>query len=194
MNRREHKKKIRKLLQQKALELFKSQGYQKTTILQITKSAGVAKGTFFNYFRTKEEVLRSINDWLLNIIETEIHSLADTENFTRKLCMLLKRLAKLNEELGKELTKSLFHIAAFSDNVRSQEQLLRDSLLSFFEQGQVSGEIRKDLPTAVIASAFSQLYFGVLHYWSMNPSSPPLTQLIENTFIIFFDGIKGADY
>lgn len=43
-----------------ALELFSSAGYEKTTIMDIVKKAGVAKGTFFYYFPTKEAVLEAI--------------------------------------------------------------------------------------------------------------------------------------
>ncbi|WP_238824187.1 TetR/AcrR family transcriptional regulator [Anoxybacillus sp. LAT_11] len=60
MKRERQKKQTRILLQQTALQLFQTQGYDETTVLQITNEAGVAKGTFFNYFRTKEEVLQSV--------------------------------------------------------------------------------------------------------------------------------------
>lgn len=43
-----------------ALELFSSVGYEKTMIVDIVKKAGVAKGTFFYYFPTKEAVLEAI--------------------------------------------------------------------------------------------------------------------------------------
>lgn len=43
-----------------ALELFCSAGYEKTMIVDIVKKAGVAKGTFFYYFPTKEAVLEAI--------------------------------------------------------------------------------------------------------------------------------------
>lgn len=43
-----------------AVELFRSVGYQKTMIIDITKSAGAAKGTFYHYFPTKEAVLEAI--------------------------------------------------------------------------------------------------------------------------------------
>ena len=41
-----------------AVTLFREQGYEHTTVDQITRRAGVAKGTFFNYFPTKDAVLR----------------------------------------------------------------------------------------------------------------------------------------
>jgi AcrR family transcriptional regulator len=43
-----------------ALELFISAGYEKTMVADIVKKAGVAKGTFFYYFPTKEAVLVAI--------------------------------------------------------------------------------------------------------------------------------------
>lgn len=43
-----------------ALELFSADGYEKTMIIDIVKKAGVAKGTFFYYFPTKEAILEAI--------------------------------------------------------------------------------------------------------------------------------------
>ena len=48
----------RERLYEAALELFRAQGYEATTVDQITRQAGLAKGTFFNYFPTKDAVLR----------------------------------------------------------------------------------------------------------------------------------------
>lgn len=45
-------------LYEAALSLFREQGYENTTVDQITRRAGLAKGTFFNYFPTKDAVLR----------------------------------------------------------------------------------------------------------------------------------------
>lgn len=51
-----------------ALELFSLNGYENTTIMDIVKKAGVAKGTFFYYFPTKEAVLETIiNRWAFEL-------------------------------------------------------------------------------------------------------------------------------
>jgi AcrR family transcriptional regulator len=47
-----------------ALELFRSGGYQKTMIIDITKKAGAAKGTFYHYYPSKEAIVQAIcNRW-----------------------------------------------------------------------------------------------------------------------------------
>lgn len=43
-----------------ALELFAKRGYHNTSINLISKSAGVAKGLIYNYFKSKEELLTAI--------------------------------------------------------------------------------------------------------------------------------------
>ncbi|WP_371362364.1 TetR/AcrR family transcriptional regulator [Sporomusa rhizae] len=43
-----------------ALELFSSAGYEKTMIIDIVKKIGVAKGTFYYYFPTKEAIVEAI--------------------------------------------------------------------------------------------------------------------------------------
>jgi AcrR family transcriptional regulator len=40
-----------------ALYLFETQGFERTTVEHITERSDVAKGTFFNYFPTKQSVL-----------------------------------------------------------------------------------------------------------------------------------------
>lgn len=49
-----------KLILDTALELFAEKGYHQTSITDITRRAGISKGLVYNYFESKEAVLRSI--------------------------------------------------------------------------------------------------------------------------------------
>jgi AcrR family transcriptional regulator len=58
MGRREKMKdQKRTALIEAGMQLFTSQGFAKTTVEQITDLADLAKGTFYNYFTTKEDLL-----------------------------------------------------------------------------------------------------------------------------------------
>lgn len=50
----------RELIMQVAMQLFAKQSYTQITMKQIADTAGVAKGTIFNYFATKEDLFMSI--------------------------------------------------------------------------------------------------------------------------------------
>jgi len=49
-----------KLILDTALELFAEKGYHQTSISDITQKAGISKGLLYNYFESKDEVLKSI--------------------------------------------------------------------------------------------------------------------------------------
>lgn len=49
-----------KLILDTALELFAEKGYHQTSISDITRKAGISKGLIYNYFESKEAMLRSI--------------------------------------------------------------------------------------------------------------------------------------
>jgi AcrR family transcriptional regulator len=57
-SRRDRKKRLtRRRIVLAALRLFEEQGYERTTVAQIAAAADVDPKTFFNYFRSKDEVL-----------------------------------------------------------------------------------------------------------------------------------------
>lgn len=43
-----------------ALELFREEGFEKASVESIAKAAGIAKGSFYNYFKTKEGVYEAV--------------------------------------------------------------------------------------------------------------------------------------
>ncbi|HEY4399162.1 MAG TPA: helix-turn-helix domain-containing protein [Lactobacillaceae bacterium] len=62
----------REKLEQAAIELFRTQGYDNTTVQQIAARAGVTERTFFRQFNDKSDVMFSGNDLLATIIQTSI--------------------------------------------------------------------------------------------------------------------------
>lgn len=55
-----------------AIRLFEEQGYEQTTVAQIAAAADVDAKTFFNYFRSKDEVLFADNEQDFNVLFTSI--------------------------------------------------------------------------------------------------------------------------
>jgi AcrR family transcriptional regulator len=55
-----------------AEHLFGNKGYHKTQISEITKSAGVAQGTFYLYFQNKKEILKELVEWTNRNLRKEL--------------------------------------------------------------------------------------------------------------------------
>ncbi|WP_068505460.1 TetR/AcrR family transcriptional regulator [Paenibacillus kribbensis] len=80
-----------------ALELFTSNGYQKTMIIDIVKKTGAAKGTFYHYFSSKEAILEAIcTRWAT---ETATSFELESRQFTAlsKLQLFITRLFHPNQ-------------------------------------------------------------------------------------------------
>ena len=191
--RQRRREETQEKIYQAALRLFAERGYNATTIEAITEVADVGKGTFFNYFQSKDHVLLRFRDKRINIIQS---FLRENGTLNVPLASVLKYLAiALTREFG--MNAALFQsfiIAAFTnDAVKSQmaEGLAkgRELISDLIAQRQQRGEIRKDLRSRDIAYGFQRMVFGTLVLWSMNPATL-LENELENIVEILISGIQ----
>lgn len=52
-----------------AIKIFQQKGFQMTRVSDIVSDAGVAQGTFYNYFRSKEEIFREVCNDFINQVQ-----------------------------------------------------------------------------------------------------------------------------
>src|SRR5262245_49625762 len=80
---------IRERLFRAALGLFAQKGFAETTVEDITNAADVGKGTFFNYFPSKEHILLAFSDMQIGKLQAAVeeaqHSDEPMQNFLRNL-------------------------------------------------------------------------------------------------------------
>ncbi|MCG6175278.1 TetR/AcrR family transcriptional regulator [Anoxybacillus sp. LAT_31] len=186
MKRERQKKQTRILLQQTALQLFQTQGYDETTVLQITNEAGVAKGTFFNYFRTKEEVLQSVFFSHMERVYEKMKK-NEHEHWRKQMVQLFHELTAMHEQLGKEVTKSMVHIYTTKQKQSLPLTSFIDMLTQLFEEGKRCGDIRTGRPSAALALITIQLYFGALKLWMFSHLHEPLSTFTIDTITMFID-------
>lgn len=105
-----------------AERLFRKKGYEKCTINEILKEVGIAKGTFYYYFKSKEEVLNGIISRYTDIIISRADEVLSMENIepVEKLMRAFMAM-RFNEndhnEMIDELHKTenaLFHVKTLS--------------------------------------------------------------------------------
>src|SRR6202521_3700357 len=63
---------IRERLFRAALDLFAQKGFAETTVEDITEAADVGKGTFFNYFPSKDHILLAFGEMQLRKLESAV--------------------------------------------------------------------------------------------------------------------------
>ena len=83
-----------------ALELIKENGFDSINVEDITRKAGVAKGTFYTYFKRKEDIVLEISRTPFSEIADEIENMKDME-IIQKLAHYFHRFMECVETCGK---------------------------------------------------------------------------------------------
>lgn len=193
LSRRERKSaEIRDRLFVKALELFAKQGYQQTTVEDITEAADVGKGTFFNYFPSKEHLLLAFG-------EKQVLKLAAALEMAKASQMPMREfLGRLAAEMTAAPAKNPSVLGALlMANLSSERarELMRElqmrgleMLSKIMEIGQERGEIRRDMAPAELASATRQMMMGTLLLWSLYADNT-LEARIAASLKVLWDGL-----
>ena len=180
-----------------ATKVFAESGYFNSKVADVARVAGVADGTVYLYFKSKEEILRSIFDRGVTEVLSEARAIIEEVADARER---LRRIARLHlERLGADRdlavvfqvelrgsTKFMeeFSAAGFAEYLR----LIRDT----FEEGQRAGLFRRELKAKTVA----KILFGALDEmatnWILSPRSYKLAPLADQVLDIFLNGVSSS--
>jgi len=163
----------RERLYRAALRLFAERGFQETTVEDITEAADVGKGTFFNYFQTKEHVLAAFGGERVAALE---HALKEARATKGPILDVLRDLALNVAGQSKEspaLLRAIYAAHATSAPVRAQlqkrMQTTRRLLSDIFLLAQHRGEVRRDLSPTDLARRTQIVFVGLTLAWAVVP-------------------------
>ncbi len=175
--RSKNKEKTRQAILRAALELFARQGFYRTTTKAISRKAGIAEGTLFNYFRTKEDLalyflereLDAIIQWYEN--DPRIQKAALPEKLFAVIHRFLDRLAPYEEFIGAVYLRALAPASKLSPwSLQTQERSLR--YLRFIRDILANAEEAGELPQVgdFGAYAFGLFHLAMLTHWLQDRS------------------------
>src|ERR1700741_2683010 len=81
--RKRRSNETRERLFRAALQLFAEKGFAETTVEDITEAADVGKGTFFNYFPSKDHILLAFGELQLGKLQAAVEELRRGDESTR---------------------------------------------------------------------------------------------------------------
>lgn len=176
-----------------ALQLFSERGFPNVTVEDITEAADVGKGTFFNYFKTKDHVLGVMAEIQLGkAAEAMTEALDGKQTIHSVLHSLFLRLA---EEPGRSPEFARTMIASFMAN-KGVRQLIAHNMRTtgrkigakIVAAGQERGEIDPHLKKDKVAMQIMQTIIGTVLFWSLH-EEPALNVWIEDSFQHFWRSI-----
>ncbi len=175
-----------------ALQLFADRGFSNVTVEDITEAADVGKGTFFNYFQSKDHVLGVMAELQLAHVKEAVQAASSGKRAIHStLHHLFLRLAK---EPGRSPHLARAVIASFlaSDVVREliERQMSegRSMIAGVIAEGQKRSEVDPKLKSHEVALYLQQTLLGTVLLWSLH-GEPELAVWIENSFQHFWRSI-----
>jgi len=168
-----------KIIFDKALAIMSEKGFQGTTVREICAEANIPVGTFYNCYKSKVDILRVIYEsgdkYMQNAIAAEPSSATAME----KLHSFVRHYAKLNENTGIDAMRVLFYPSNEWFSHRRPMQKMVDEIVT---EGQVSGEIRKDMKSGEIVDFIFDIVRGVCYDWCICGGSFDMTARMEIHF------------
>lgn len=192
-SRQQQKADTAKRIYAAALRLFTEQGYAATTVEQITQAAGVAKGTFFTHFASKDAVLDHIGE--LQMARVNAALAADPQFAQRpiaeQLRTIFRALAGGVETLPAEMRALTIEIAArrsIFDVDRQGIGALDQLFAALIAAAQARGELRAGPPPERLANLIRGAYFLAFFEW-VNAGAGLLTPLADEYLDLVLEGV-----
>ena len=170
-----------------AKNLFSEQGYQKTTIVDISRQAGLSEAALYEYFQGKEDLLLTIPDlWvskLLRDLDEQLFGIQGAVNKLRKyLWWYLRRVeqAPLDAKIVYLFLKANANF--LSTEVYANVKKFYAYIVDIFEEGRQSGEMRPDLDPRIARDIFIGTMDHIITRWLLKDMSYSLFDNLDKTF------------
>ena len=158
--------KTREKIVSAAMELFAKKGFDKSTVDEIVAKAGVAKGTFYLYFKSKDDLIKELAFETMPIMS--MPSLNDpyiTVSFPTLESYLL--------QLGKELlefysenyrAQIFFHMLSLRERMKSVNEIYTQSCSELLREGarRITAYVKVGFEDALLA--FQIFVASLMHY------------------------------
>ena len=174
--RAKRKRELRARIYEVATELFRTQGFEETTVVQIAEAADIAPATFFNHFQSKNALLGQMTTGVLDTLETMLEEEFETADSTRdRLLGFVARAAEgIAETRGLARNVLLELIRAEYEPGGQLPYLARvhEPIVALVRSGQDRGEVRRDQDASFLAEMVVGMLNATITNWLSDPDYP----------------------
>jgi AcrR family transcriptional regulator len=179
----------RNRIYQVAIQLFKENGFDKTTATDIARTAHVSRGTFFNYYPYKEAVLLDYGAYIVTnlreVIEARQAQGLDAAAMLEELWLELARVTQEERDLIPPLTYELIN----PDPVRAKAAYEAMPLAKIIEPLlRETHKIRDDVSIERIAATIAYTFLMTALRWSAFHPNRPVKDELKKALTLVLDG------
>ncbi|OME49433.1 MULTISPECIES: TetR/AcrR family transcriptional regulator [Paenibacillus] len=177
-----------------AKELFSNKGFKDTNVSGITKMAGIAVGSFYNYYPSKEKLFMDI---FLEENEKLKKSCTQSLDMSQSPLAVIRQMMALNLEgmIANPILKEWYNKSVFAKieqlyreetNIQVND-FLYDSFHEIIKQWQADGKMRSDMDSKMIMMIFAAMINVETHKEEIGLEHFP--QLLDNMLELIMKGL-----
>lgn len=167
----------RDLIYKTAIEMMEQKGFQNIKVAEICRAAGVSVGSFYNCFKTKNEILaevfKKLDNYMLQIAPQKLEQGTAVE----KILVFFEIYADYNENRGIDFIKQLYGV--HNNLFISKGRHLQSTLRNIIEDGQNSGELSNDITTEDAVEYLFVAVRGAIYNWCLYDGKFDLTKYVS---------------
>ncbi|CAM3321516.1 MULTISPECIES: TetR/AcrR family transcriptional regulator [Brevibacillus] len=191
--RRERKKReTREKIFNAAIKLFKSHGFEGTTIDMISEEADVARGTIFLHFTSKEAILANWGYERLHEIEERRDEWDIDDDCKAKVLRIYKIMNEVtitNFDFIKVVVESSMKHRKVLESEKNMYFELRQLFADLIEDAQDKGQLKAKFNPLVAANMLENIYYNALYDWVRSEGAWALEEIMEEKVSIVFEGL-----
>ncbi|MDQ0215488.1 AcrR family transcriptional regulator [Oikeobacillus pervagus] len=182
-------------IMEQSIELFANKGFKETSIQDIMDVLNVTKGTFYYYYKSKEEVLMDIQYQYINrLLDSQEKIIHDEEtSYQEKLHEIIFKLLNDIEKEGlraKVFFREMRHLTnEHLNQIMEKRDQFKENIQLVVEEGIKKGEFRSDLPPNIVT--FGILGMANWSYFWFKPEGPiPDVEVAKIFYKMLLEGIE----
>jgi AcrR family transcriptional regulator len=194
LNRRERKKQeTKQKIIKIAMYLFRKQGFESTSMEQISDDVDISKATLYNYFPVKEAIISeywqsSVKELKLQLLQM-IQLLPDTKKRLNKtFTKAASELFKSKQDIYKIYLSFWFKNIANPSLSKNLQSGFEDIFTMIIKLGQQTAEIRMDISVELLVKHLEVSFLTACMSWLSDPKLYPLEKTLTETVSLFMDG------
>ncbi len=180
-----------------AIKVFAEKGYFNSKVADIAGEAGIADGTVYLYFKSKDDILHSIFDRAMAEFigegKREIEGLGSPEK-------KLRRIAELHlEKLGADRELAVVFQVELRGSTKFMEEFSAAGFAEYLDiicktiaDGQAIGIFRNDIKPVVCAKVLYGALDEMVTNWILSKKQYPLAPMADQVLKIFFGGMRAG--
>jgi len=177
-----------------AVRIFARKGYYHSRVSDIAREAGMAAGTIYLYFKTKDDILVTLfRDKMAQFVSSLRKAIADEPDAVAKLRRLVRLHFEMLEgtpELAEVLQVELRQGQKFFRGASAQEISAYFALIAaVIDEGVAQGQFRPNVPVKVATKALFGAMDQMATSWVLGKRAYRLVDTAESVADIFLRGV-----